>query len=180
MPVTSLQQFINIFSNTICDLTKNKMFSSIVFLCVGTDRITGDSFGPIIGHNLKKLFNSAKNVAIIGDLENTVSYLNIENVINKICKDYSNPFIVSIDSALSKNKDNIGKIFIDKGGLVLGSSISREKYIIGDMHVKGVIARDLCNPKKNFYLMQNIRLNMVMKMAEIVSNGIYESIEIEA
>ena len=180
MPVTTLEQFINVFSNTICDLTKNKTYSSIIFLCVGTDRITGDSLGPIIGHNLKKMFKNAKNVIILGDLENTVCNLNIEKVINQICTEYSNPFIVSIDSALSRNMDNIGKIFIDKGGIILGSSISRERYIIGDMHIKGVVARDLINPKKNFYLMQNTRLNMVMKMADIVSNGIYESIEIKA
>lgn len=179
MPITLLEQFINVFSDTICKLTKNKTYSSLVFLCIGTDRITGDSFGPIVGYHLKKLFKDTKNVAIFGDLENIVCSINIDSTINKICKDYSNPFIISIDSALSKNADNVGKLFVDKGGIVIGSSISREKFIIGDMHIKGVIAKDLFNSKKNFYLIQNTRLNMIIKMADIVSNGIYQSIKIE-
>lgn len=179
MPVTSIEQFINNFTRTICNLTTNKVYSSIVFLCIGTDRITGDSFGPIVGYKLKQLFRNAKNVEVMGDLENIVCDINIENTIDDICRKYSNPFIVSIDSALSCNRENIGKIIVGKGGVIIGSSMGRTKYIIGDMSIKGVIARDLHNSRQNFRLLQNIRLNSVMQMADIVANGIYQSIEIE-
>ena len=29
-------------------------FEELVFLCIGSDRITGDSLGPLIGHRLSK------------------------------------------------------------------------------------------------------------------------------
>jgi len=36
------------------ELNKNIKISNLVFLCIGTDRITGDCFGPIVGAKLKK------------------------------------------------------------------------------------------------------------------------------
>ncbi len=178
MPQTSMNQFISNFSSTICGLTTNRTYSNVIFLCIGTDRVTGDSFGPIVGYKLKKFFRGVQNVQIIGDLENTVCNDNIEQTINSICKQYSNPFIISIDSALSKNSDNVGKIIVGKGGIILGSSIRRERYVIGDMYIKGITARDFCNSRKNFSILQNTRLNIVIQMADVVANGIYESIEI--
>lgn len=114
MPKAIMEQFIYDFSRTICNLTQNKVYSTVLFLCVGTDRITGDTFGPIVGYKLKRLFRDTKNVNIIGDLENIVCDNNIEAIIDEICRKYSNPFIVSIDSALSCNEENIGKIIVAK------------------------------------------------------------------
>ncbi len=37
-------QFICDFSNTICTLTENQVYSNVIFLCIGTDRMTGDTF----------------------------------------------------------------------------------------------------------------------------------------
>ena len=44
----------------------------IIFLCIGTDRATGDSLGPLIGYKLKDL--SQKNIYIYGSI---FSYGNI-------------------------------------------------------------------------------------------------------
>lgn len=34
--------------------SQQKDFQEVVFLCIGSDRITGDSLGPLIGHKLSK------------------------------------------------------------------------------------------------------------------------------
>ena len=31
-----------------------KSFNELVILCIGSDRITGDSLGPLVGHSLSK------------------------------------------------------------------------------------------------------------------------------
>lgn len=36
--------FITDFSNTMCSLADGNQYSNIIFLCIGTDRITGDAF----------------------------------------------------------------------------------------------------------------------------------------
>ena len=173
------KQFIYDFSTTICNLTENKVYSNIIFLCVGTDRITGDTFGPIVGHKLKKLFLGIKNINIIGDLENTVCDSNIDKILQKINQEYSNPFIVAIDSALSCNEENVGKVIVTEGGIVLGKGLGKDKTYIGDMSIKGVVAKDFENIKQNLCILQNINLGFVMNMAETVANGIFDSIEIQ-
>ena len=42
-----------------------KSKKEVIFLCIGTDKIIGDSFGPIVGHFLKQ-----NNYTVYGDLEN--------------------------------------------------------------------------------------------------------------
>lgn len=43
------KKFFLDFSDVFYDTIKNNDFSNYVFLCIGSDRITGDSFRPICG-----------------------------------------------------------------------------------------------------------------------------------
>lgn len=54
--------------NELKPIVKSKR--PIIFLCIGTDRCTGDSLGPLIGHKLK--FLKRKNFYIYGTLENPI------------------------------------------------------------------------------------------------------------
>ena len=54
----------------------------IIFLCIGTDRATGDSLGPLIGYKLKDL--SQKNIYIYGSLEYPIHSVNLVEILNKI------------------------------------------------------------------------------------------------
>ena len=40
------------------------------------------------------------------------------------------------------------------------------------MSIKGVVSRDLNNPKYNFKLLQNTSLNLIMNMSDLVVKGI--------
>lgn len=135
-------------------------------------------FGPIVGYRLKELFHGAKNIEIVGDLNETVCDTNIEVVMKHIQKEYSNPFIIAIDSALS-SEENVGKIIVSEGGICLGKGIGKSKVWIGDMSIKGVVAKNLGNPRHNLRLLQNVHLGFIMQMADVVANGIYNSIEFE-
>ena len=106
MQKTTLIEFANDFTKTISELTENKVYSTVIFLCLGTDRVTGDTFGPLVGQKLKQLFQNTKNIEIFGDLENNICNNNIDEWIKLIGQKYSNPFIVSVDSALSCNSEN--------------------------------------------------------------------------
>jgi putative sporulation protein YyaC len=125
---------------------------------------------------LKKYFHDASNIKIIGDLENVVCSSNISHVLQRIEQTYTNPFIIAIDSALSK-QENVGKIIVSPGGIYLGTGVGKKKVYVGDMNIKGVVARNLQNPKYNMSLLQNTHLGFIMNMADIVANGIHESIE---
>ena len=57
--------------------------------------------------------------------------------------------------------------------------MSRIVENIGDMSIKGVVAKKSNNPRCNLNLLQNTRLSLVLNMADIVSSGIYNVIEID-
>ena len=47
-----------------------------MFLCIGTDRSTGDSLGPLVGHKLRR--RSLRGAAVIGTLDKPVHAMNLE------------------------------------------------------------------------------------------------------
>lgn len=108
--------FINDFSTVMCDLADGKNYSNILFVCIGTDRITGDSFGPLVGYKLKELFSNASRINIIGDLSNPVCVSNATKIANEIREQYTNPLIIAVDSALS-NSNDVGSIVVREGGV---------------------------------------------------------------
>ena len=63
-----------------------KRYSEIIFLCIGTDKITGDCFGPLVGTNLKRMLENSNifNITIYGTLIKNVNYSNVEQVIRTI------------------------------------------------------------------------------------------------
>jgi len=168
------EKFINDFSYIFYKAKSQKEYSEITFLCVGTDRITGDCFGPLVGSKLIELLKKCNysNINVYGSLEQNLSYENI----NKIIKNINNKsIIIVIDAALSK-KENIGKVFVSNGKTILGKSLERDKIEIGDISIKSVVAKDYKIAKYNFKALQNISLNVVNTLANNVSEGIFEAI----
>ena len=105
--------FVRDFSSVLREKTNNLEISKLIFLCIGTDRVTGDSFGPLVGYKLKYLFKNEKNVEIIGSLDDIICRHNIVNIINNIENMYDEPFLIAIDAAIS-NKTDIGRIVVSK------------------------------------------------------------------
>ena len=50
-------KFVKDFEKKISELYVESGYSNLVFLCIGTNKIIGDSVGPIVGNYLKKLQN---------------------------------------------------------------------------------------------------------------------------
>lgn len=169
--------FINDFSSKIYNLKTDEPFSDYVFLCVGSDKITGDSFGPIVGTNLEKSFkNFYNNIRIIGTLERPVSGVNLEKTVKEIYNTYEKPCIIAVDAALSK-KEDIGRIIVSEAKMKFGTGTNKKVIQIGDISIKGIVAKDCKIPKYNFNELQTTSLNIVMKLANITSDGIYNVIK---
>lgn len=169
--------FISDFSTKIYNLKSDEPFSDYIFLCVGSDKITGDAFGPLVGDKLEKLFkNYYNNIAVVGTLESTVSATNLEDNIKEIYKKYKNPCIIAIDSALS-NKNDIGKIIVTDTKMKLGKGTNKNIIEVGDISIKGIVAQDYKIPRYNFSTLQNTSLNLVIKLANITAEGIYNVVK---
>ena len=57
----------------------DRPWDKIVFVCIGSDRITGDSLGPLVGHQLSRYH--WKNIYVYGTLNEPVHALNLETTL---------------------------------------------------------------------------------------------------
>lgn len=170
------ESFIQEFSNYLYQ--ERKKYFEVVFLCIGTDRIIGDCLGPLVGTMLKEKLEKYNifNLSIYGTLQKNICYTNIQEILEILQKKHQNACIVVIDAALS-NKDNIGKIFIEREKMILGKSLNKAKVEIGDISIKAVVGKDYKLSKYNFSSLQNISLSVVMSLASLIADGIYEVIK---
>lgn len=157
------KEFVKILEN-IMD-TKKGTYEETVILCIGTDRLTGDSLGPLVGHKLTRL----TNLRVYGTLKNPVHALNLEKTVNEIYVMYKNPLVISIDACLGI-RNNIGKITIKDGPLSPGSAVNKKLPSVGDISVTGIVNG---GSSYDYTLLQNTRLSLVMEMAEFITRGLY-------
>ena len=143
---------------------------SIIFLCIGTDRSTGDCLGPLVGDKLK--FLNRDNIYFYGSLESPVHAKNLCNILKVIYNSYKNPYIIAIDACLGSIQ-NVGKIFVEKKPLFPGSAMNKDLPKVGDMSITGIVN---ISGALEFMVLQNTRLYTVMTLADVISNGIYHSI----
>ncbi|PKG24307.1 spore protease YyaC [Niallia nealsonii] len=142
---------------------------SIVFICIGTDRSTGDSLGPLIGTLLNE-----KNIApfsVYGTLDDPIHALNLEERLEEIKTSHENPFIIGIDACLGRMK-SVGAIQIGEGPVKPGSGVNKELPPVGHIHITGIVN---ISGFMEFLVLQNTRLSLVLNMAKIISKGIYHT-----
>lgn len=174
---TKYNKFMCDFYNEFKKINNN--YSELVFLCIGTDRMTGDCFGPLVGNRIKEaIVNNNINCTVYGDLENPLIYSDVDKSLKEINKKCKNPCIIAIDAALSK-ESNIGKILVRKGGLKFGVAINKGRREVGNISIKAIIGKNYKTVNKNMQLLQNTSLNFVMSLVDIVSGGILEIIDKE-
>jgi putative sporulation protein YyaC len=140
---------------------------TIVIICIGTDRSTGDSLGPLVGYKLKCLVR--KNLIIYGDLEEPIHAKNLVPTLESINSQFNDPYIIAIDASLGKLQ-HVGNIYIEKKPLFPGMALNKALPSVGDLSITGIV-----NISGNFEFMvlQNTRLFTVMTIADTISKGIY-------
>ena len=143
---------------------------SIIFLCIGSDRSTGDCLGPLVGDKLKSV--TRDNIYFYGNLESPVHAKNLCTILQTIYNDYKNPYIVAIDACLGTIQ-NVGKIIVEGKPLFPGSAMNKDLPKVGDMSITGIVN---ISGALEFVVLQNTRLYTVMTLADVISNGIYHSI----
>lgn len=144
---------------------------TIVFLCIGSDRATGDCLGPIIGYKLSKL--SRQDVfRIYGTLEEPVHAKNLKDTVALIQRTYHNPYIIAIDASLGRS-DHIGFITLGEGSLKPGAGVDKDLPEVGDVFITGIVN---FSGVLDHMLLQTTRLNVVMSMADQICLAIRYSL----
>ena len=142
----------------------------IVVLCIGTDRSTGDSLGPLVGNKLKFLVRH--KIHLYGSLECPVHAKNLRETIDEINYSFTNPYIIAIDACLG-SLQNVGKIIVEEKPLSPGAAMNKDLPKVGNLSITGVVN---ISGAFEFMVLQNTRLYTVMVLADAIANGLYHSI----
>lgn len=141
----------------------------IVFMCIGTDRSTGDSLGPLVGSLLEE--KSLPSFYVYGTLDQPIHAVNLSEKLKEIHALHVNPYIIGIDACLGRIK-NVGVIHLGNGPVKPGAGVNKELPEVGDIHITGIVN---VSGFMEFFVLQNTRLNLVMKMAKTIAAAIYKA-----
>lgn len=140
------------FLSKIPDGIRNE---DVIFVCVGTDRSTGDSLGPLVGSYLQEL--GYPNV--FGNIDEPVHAVNLSEVVNQLDP---NKKVIAIDACLGK-PTSVGLFSADRGPLYPGAGLDKDLPPIGDYHITGVVN---IGGFMEYFVLQNTRLSLVVRMAK--------------
>lgn len=145
---------------------KKKNKRGVVFLCIGTDRSTGDSLGPLIGYKLSRM--RIADAAVFGTLDCPVHAMNLEDYVGLLRRYHRNDVIVAVDASVG-NQEHIGYITLGKGTLKPGLGVSKNLRAVGDIFITGIVGS--CG-NYDPIMLQSVRLSIVMRLADCISKSI--------
>lgn len=138
---------------------------SIVLVCIGSDRATGDCLGPLVGYKLSKF--RYQNLHIYGTLESPVHAKNLSDVLTKISLTYDDPFVIAVDASLGV-ANHVGYVTLGEGSLSPGIGVDKNLPSVGDIHITGIVN---LSGMLNHMLLQTTRLDQVMNLADFICVG---------
>ena len=136
-----------------------------IVVCVGSDLVLGDCLGPLVGTFLKaKRLNSY----VYGTLNSPVTAKDVDYASTYLKRLHNSSLVISVDAAVGAS-DDVGVIKVINRGLKPGLGVNKNLNPIGDVSVIGIVAE---KTKNNYNLFNFTRLNLVYKMAQVISIGI--------
>ena len=142
-------------------------WEDLVLLCIGSDRITGDSLGPVCGQQLSYLLGP--NGFVYGTLSHPVHALNLTETLTTILARHPLSLLIAIDASLG-SEDHLGYISTGTGPLLPGAGVRKELPAVGDLFITGIV-----NQAGMFdrFLLQTTRLSTVMSLASTITRGMF-------
>jgi putative sporulation protein YyaC len=141
-------------------------WDDVIFVCIGTDRSTGDSLGPIVGTKLKEL-----GYNVLGELDNTVNATNLVDVLPKIPQD---KVVIAVDACLGQTS-SVGKVKFLDGPVYPGAGVGKDLPPVGDYHFTGIVN---IGGFMEYFVLQNTKLSLIMGLADEIVDQIRKNLPI--
>jgi len=140
----------------------------LVWVCVGSDRSTGDSLGPFVG----TMLTEAGVPNVYGTIDHPVHALNLAKTLERIKEAHPNACIVGIDACLGKTK-SVGAMELRDGALEPGVGMGKVLPSFGDYNIIGVVNAE---GFMKYEVLRSTRLSVVIQMAKSITDFILRSL----
>ncbi len=134
----------------------------ILFICIGSDRSTGDAFGPLVGSALRR----AGIASVYGELSDPLDAVRLPQLLPELPPEAR---LFAIDASLTYRQELVGLYSADFGPLQPGRSLGSTFAPIGDYSLAGIVG--VAGPKP-YASLQSASLYHVMTMAEAAASAI--------
>lgn len=152
----------------------NQDYSNMVFLCIGTNKLAGDCIGPVVGSYLSKMQNEF--IQVYGTIEKNLNFSNAKNVISNIYKRNQNPYIITLDAALS-NKNNNGDVVLSSGYIKIGKALEKNICFYSNINIKCVVGNYHSTKEANLEELKQVNLKENLLFAKNISLEIKNVLE---
>lgn len=156
--VDDVAPFVSILFNHIVDKGERE----IVVVCFGTNAISGDALGPMVGTLLTQKYDVP--AFVYGTDESTVNGKNMAQWLSFIKTVHKDAIFVAVDASLGR-ADKIGDIVIRPDG-VCPSGVTGKSERFGDVGILGIVAQ---NHKDALMQLMCVSPVEVSKMADKIS-----------
>ncbi|MHA6260974.1 spore protease YyaC [Sporosarcina sp. CAU 1771] len=140
--------------------------SDLVFFCIGTDRSTGDSLGPLTGSRLTEA--QSFPYPVIGTLKDPLHALNLQQKIDETKATNPSAYIVAIDACLGKGS-SIGQLLFHSGPIQPGKAVGKDLPSVGNVAIKGIV--NIAGFMEHAVL-QSTRLHLPFEMSRTLSRAL--------
>lgn len=138
-----------------------------VILCIGSDRVTGDCLGPLVGQMLTE---QNARAFVYGTLDRPITALNLRDAVKHIRDAHGDRKVLAIDSSVGKMCD-VGKIRIAFGSIAPGSADGKKLPKVGDVSITATVTDPHKTP------LAAVRLGTVYSLAGEISDRILRCLQ---
>ena len=112
------------------------MNSEIVVLCIGSNKIIGDSLGP---RTAEKLSLVTKDCIIYGNMKHSVNGTNLPEYVDMLNKKHPDSTIIAVDACLTTKKEDVGTAKLLPHGVTAGKAVKKNAPSVGTFSVIGIV-----------------------------------------
>ena len=153
-----------------------KPFSDIVILCVGTNKLIGDSVGPIVGQKLARLLKNKQNVWIYGNTKRNLNLKNAKQILKQIQITHKQAFVITIDAALGP-KEMIENTWIGSGIVKIGEALDKQIQYFSNITIKGIVGEYQNNLKQDYQTLNEVNRNRIHRLSNQITYEVCQIIE---
>ncbi|WP_027085679.1 spore protease YyaC [Cohnella panacarvi] len=150
------------FIKQIC---RTHPIEQLTFVCIGTDRSTGDSLGPLVGTMLEE----SGFRRVIGTLREPCDADRLPQMADRFAREAEEGrTLVAIDACLGR-PEGVGAYLVSSGPLVPAQSVGRTFPPIGAYSIAAIVNE---NGPKPYWTLQTTSLYRVIGMAKDIADAL--------